>query len=174
MIEGAPHLLIFAGPNGAGKTTYALRCLATLPRHHEFLNADHFAKELRAQGAPDGRVDLLAAQMLVRRTDEAVIQRIDFALETTLSGQSYLQSIPQWRQAGYFVEMHYLRLANVEASIESVKTRVATGGHDIPETTLRRRFPLSLRNLAIAKTLVDLWYVFERGHDHPSEAGRNA
>lgn len=169
-----PHLLIFAGPNGAGKSTYALRYFARLSRHHEFLNADHFAKELRVQGTPAGRVDLLAAQILVRRTEEAVIQRIDFALETTLSGHGYLQAIPLWQQDGYFVEMHYLRLANVEASIESVKNRVATGGHDIPETTLRRRFPLSLRNLEIAKTFVDLWYVFERGQDQPSDAGRNA
>ena len=173
-MDGAPHILIFAGPNGAGKTTYALKYLAYLSRYHVFLNADHFANELRAQGVPVSRIDLLAAQMLMRRTQEAVDQKIDLALETTLSGQSYLHAIPFWQQSGYFVEMHYLRLPDVEVSVESVRIRVANGGHDIPEATLRRRFPLSLRNLDTAKGLVDLWYVFDRGQDQSSEAGRNA
>ena len=92
----APHVLIFAGPNGAGKTTYGLKYLAYLSRYHEFLNADHFASELRTQGAPAGRVDLLAAKLLVRRTDLAIGQKTDIALETTLSDQSYLHAIPLW------------------------------------------------------------------------------
>ena len=168
-----PAILIFAGPNGAGKTTYAHKYLASARRQYAFLNADQFARNLRSQGAPDNRADLLAVKQLLREIDDHQKLRLDIALETTLSGRSYLDSIPVWRSVGYFVEIHYLRLPNIEASIAGVSNRVANGGHDVPEYVLRRRFPLSLKHLEQAKALVDLWHVFDFGVFDPVESGSN-
>ena len=170
---GLPAILIFAGPNGAGKTTYALKYLISARRSYRFLNADHFARRFRAEGAPESRVDLLAMKELLRGIEDGINAIQDIALETTLSGHSYIQSIPRWQSRGYFVEMHYLRLPTVEASIDGVRRRVSSGGHDVPESALRRRFPLSLKNFEIAKSLVDLWHVFDPGRFEPTESGSN-
>lgn len=64
--------------------------------------------------------------------------------------------------------MIYLRLPDAAASIARVRRRVERGGHGIPETTLRRRFPLSLDYLeTVYKPLVDNWEVYDNGGDTP-------
>ena len=56
----------------------------------------------------------------------------------------------------------YLRLPSVERSIDRVRRRVEAGGHDIPETIIRRRYARSLVCFEqIYKPLVDEWYVWE-------------
>lgn len=63
-----------------------------------------------------------------------------FAFETTLSGLGYLRRIAAWRARGYRVSMFFLTLPNAEIAIARVATRVRQGGHDIPESVIRRRF----------------------------------
>ncbi len=45
------------------------------------------------------------------------------------------------------MELIYLALPSLELSILRVAERVAHGGHNVPETVLRRRFPRSLQLL---------------------------
>ena len=47
------------------------------------------------------------------------------------------------------IEVHvlYIGLASAEAHIERVRQRVRSGGHDIPEADIRRRYRHSLLNL---------------------------
>ncbi len=50
----------------------------------------------------------------------------------------------------------------MEHSLERVQKRVENGGHDIPETVIRRRFSRSLDYLQqIYKPLVNEWYVWD-------------
>lgn len=88
--------------------------------------------------------------------------REGFAFETTLSSGLYARRIPSWRKLGYRVQLEYVRLPSVEASLERVARRVALGGHGIPEADIRRRFGRSLRNLdQIYKPAVDAWQVWD-------------
>jgi len=73
--------------------------------------------------------------------------RRSFAFETTLSGRGYLQLIRRLRSSGWRVELVDLALPSVELSILRVAERVAHGGHDVPLSVLRRRFPRSLQLL---------------------------
>jgi predicted ABC-type ATPase len=53
-------------------------------------------------------------------------------------------------------------------AVARVKRRVATGGHDIPEPVVQRRFKRSLVTLdTIYKPIVDEWYVFDSLEDQP-------
>ena len=67
-------------------------------------------------------------------------------METTLSGNSYARAIPLWRKMGYHVKLFFLQLPNVEMAIDRVAERVMQGGHNIPETTIRRRYEAGLKN----------------------------
>lgn len=149
-----PTLIIIAGPNGAGKTTFAREYLAADERHFEFVNADEIA------GSSRGR-DFQAARTMLRRIDELIAAKADFVVETTLANLSYAQKIPDLRRAGYLVSLVYLRLGSVKDSIARVRKRVAAGGHDIPEDTIRRRFGRSESYFeAIYRPIVDEWYIW--------------
>jgi predicted ABC-type ATPase len=67
--------------------------------------------------------------------------------ESTLATRTYAGRWGGWRAAGYQIELVYLKLPNVDASIARVARRVASGGHSIPEDTIRRRFKVSLEYL---------------------------
>jgi predicted ABC-type ATPase len=56
--------------------------------------------------------------------------------------------IPQWREKGYFVTLVFIRLSDVEMSLNRVAERVRRGGHGIPEEVIRRRFPSALPTLS--------------------------
>jgi predicted ABC-type ATPase len=150
-----PTLLIIAGPNGAGKTTFAKEYLSADERSFAFVNADEIARDLPRPS------DVLAARMMLERIAELIGENADIAIETTLASLGYAQKIPAWRERGYVVSLVYLRLDSVEQSIARVGKRVAAGGHNIPEQTIRRRFEKSWRYfLDIYRPAVDEWYVW--------------
>ncbi len=140
-----PRCLIIAGPNGAGKTTFALEYLPNEARIIRFINADMIASGLspfapEKEAAAAGRLFLAEVEARIRAQE-------DFAIETTLSGRSYLKLIDRLRTSGWSVELFYLALPDVSLSKKRVAERVAHGGHNIPIADIERRFPRSLHNL---------------------------
>lgn len=140
-----PTCWIIAGPNGAGKTTFAVKYLPSLANCFHFINADLIAGGLNPL-APNQEL-ITAGRLFLRAIDEAILRQIDFAFETTLSGQSHLRLVNQLKDAGWEVELIYLALPSTELSKERVAERVAHGGHNVSEADIARRFPRSLKNL---------------------------
>lgn len=147
-------IVIIAGPNGAGKTTFAKALLPKLSGIFVYLNADEIARRMSLPAVGAGRE-------MLKLIDQHVERRDDIMLETTLAGNNYLRRIPHWQHCGYSVTLYYLRLPNIETSINRVSKRVGAGGHDIPEAVIRKRFQRSLHALQLVKGLVDDWYVFD-------------
>ena len=115
-----PTAVLLAGPNGAGKTTFINQFLRERAAAFHFVNPDEVAR-----GVPAGpNRDLAAGRLVLERLDELVAARADFVLETTLATRSHAVRIREWKAAGYRVELVYLRLPSVEASIAP---RGATG-----------------------------------------------
>ena len=89
-------------------------------------------------------------------------ERRDFMLETTLSSRLYARRMPEWRSAGYRVELFYVRLPSARASLGRVRLRASRGGHDVPEADILRRYDRSVGNLeTVYKPAVDAWQVWE-------------
>jgi predicted ABC-type ATPase len=65
-------------------------------------------------------------------------RRETFALESTLSGKTYIRIFKGALSEGYELELHYLWLSNVEQAIARVRRRVRMGGHDVPVVDIRR------------------------------------
>ena len=159
-----PTAVLLAGPNGAGKTTFINQFLRERAAAFHFVNPDEVARDV----PPGPNRDLAAGRLVLERLDELVAARADFVLETTLATRSHAVRIRDWKAAGYRVELIYLRLPSVEASIARVARRVERGGHGIPEDRLRRRFPLSLEYLeTVYKPLADSWEVWASGGETP-------
>ncbi|HET6428394.1 MAG TPA: AAA family ATPase [Phycisphaerae bacterium] len=152
--------LIIAGPNGAGKTTFAREFLTGEGDCPTFINADLIAAGLSPFRPEMAAVE--ASRLMLEHVRRSVARRQDFAIETTLAGRAYLRMIPQWQEAGYWVDLLFLRLPSAELAIERVRQRVAQGGHDIPESDIRRRFDRGLRNFRDKyRYTVDAWQVYD-------------
>ena len=151
-----PTLFIIAGCNGAGKTTSSYTVLPELLNVKEFVNADEIAKGL-SPFQPD-KVAIEAGKIMLRRIDELIAQRQDFAFETTLATRSFVLLCHEARQKGYSICLTFLWLDTPELAIERVKQRVADGGHNIPTDTILRRYEAGLKNFVnLYRQIVDFW-----------------
>jgi len=149
-------LYIIAGPNGAGKTTFIKRFAPRELAMLDFINADEIARGL-SPFAPD-RALLEAGRLVLTRFRQFVTAGRDFVLETTLSGKTYRNLFAAARNAGYSIQLDFLMLPTVDHSLRRVARRVLSGGHNVPESDIRRRFAVSLHNLfAIYRPVLDYW-----------------
>lgn len=141
-----PTIYLIAGCNGAGKTTFAKEFLPKEVKCLRFLNADEIARGLSPLKPSAGAVR--AARLLLTQVDECLRRRETFALESTLSGKTYIRLFQRARKLGYEIELHYLWLSSPAQAIARVRQRVKLGGHDVPVADIRRRFKRSLVHLA--------------------------
>jgi len=148
-----PTCYVIAGPNGAGKTTFALKYLPKIVECHNFINVDEIARGVSPLDFAAGH--LQASRIFLELLRHKIALREDFAFETTLSGKTYLQRIPQWQKDGWRVILYYLYIPALSVSKFRVKQRVAQGGHDVPVADLERRYQRSIANLFEYTALCD-------------------
>lgn len=140
-----PTIYVIAGCNGAGKTTFAKEFLPKEVKCLRFLNADEIARGLSPLKPSAGAVR--AARLLLTQVDECLRRRETFALESTLSGKTYIKLFQRARHSGYEIELHYLWLSGAAQAIARVRQRVQQGGHHVPAADIRRRFKRGLVHL---------------------------
>ena len=71
------------------------------------------------------------------------------------------------QKAGYHVVMVYVSLGAPELHIERVRLRVARGGHDIPDSDIRRRYWRSVQNAPEGLKLAHEAAVLDNSGLHP-------
>lgn len=153
-------IVITAGPNGAGKTTFALEFLPREADCPDFINVDLIAAGLSP--FDPGRAAIRAGRLMLEEIKRRVRDGKSFAFETTLSGRHDARMIPPWRAAGYHVKLIFLNLPTADLAVARVAARVAQGGHNVPESVIRRRFDNGLRNFHnIYRTLVNSWALYD-------------
>lgn len=145
MPASTPTIYLIAGCNGAGKTTFAREFLPKEVKCLRFLNADEIARGLSPLKPSAGAIR--AARLLLTQADEHLRRRETFALESTLSGKTYIRFLQRARKLGYEIELHYLWLSSPAQAIARVRQRVRQGGHHVPAGDIRLRFKRSLVHL---------------------------
>lgn len=156
---GERDVFILAGPNGAGKTTAAA---LVLPKHDllEFVNADTIARGLSAF-SPES-VAIAAGRVMLDRLKELADGGHSFAFETTLSSRTFAPWLKKLRTRGYCVEIVFCWLPSAEMSINRVARRVRSGGHFVPDDTVRRRYAGGLRNFfRLYLPIADRWRFYD-------------
>ncbi len=152
----SPKVVVLAGPNGAGKSTSAAKLLRGALQVDEFVNADTIAQGLSAFA--QDRVAFQAGRIMLKRLAELAVAHSSFGFETTLASRSYATWLAGLRESGYRVHIVFLWLSSVDAAVARVAERVRAGGHDVPESTVRRRYDAGLRNfLTLYMPLADTW-----------------
>jgi predicted ABC-type ATPase len=162
----AKKIVIIAGPNGAGKTTFAREFLPQEAECPDFINVDLIAAGL-SPFAPE-KAAIRAGRFMLAEIARRAAAGESFAFETTLSGHNYRRLIPRWRAAGYHVKLVFLSLPTPGLAIARVQSRVAQGGHNVPDEVVRRRFGAGLRNFEnVYRDLVDSWTFYENSGPVP-------
>lgn len=154
------NLYIIAGCNGAGKTTASYTVLPEMLNCKEFINADEIAKGI-SPFQPE-KVAIESGRIMLKRIKNSIINQVDFAFETTLSTKTYVQFVQNAQIKGYFVTLVYFWLNTPELAIERVKSRVLSGGHDIPEKIIHRRYLAGIKNLSnLYLPICDYWLLID-------------
>jgi len=158
-----PRLTIIAGANGCGKSTFTRR--SSFVYDIPLLDPDAIGKAL--QPTIPGTSAVAAARHVLIAAQEHIHKRESFAVETTLSGQGYLRMMIDARARNFEVVLVYIGTENVELNLARIRDRVLTGGHDVPELDVRRRYTRSFENLPAAISRADHTILF----DNSSEEG---
>ena len=95
-----------------------------------------------------------------KRIKELIAAGETFAMETTLATRSVAKLIREAQKEGYYVTLLYFWLNTPDLAVERVKMRVAAGGHNIPEATIRRRYEAGIHNLfELYLPISDYWMI---------------
>ncbi|MDJ0713105.1 MAG: zeta toxin family protein [Prochloraceae cyanobacterium] len=160
------NLYVIGGANGSGKTTVARRLLPSFSANFEYINADEIAAGLSPFN-PES-VAILAGRLMLERLEFISSSGVDFAFETTLAARTFVSFLRKCKAKGYTINLIYFWLRSPELAIERVARRVESGGHNIPEEVIRRRYDRGRRNLSkLYLPVCDRWIVYDNSSSSP-------
>lgn len=160
-----PTLCLLGGCNGAGKTTLARELLPRLGIMR-FLNADEIARGLSP--LDPSLTAFKAGRLLIEEARGLIAAKASFAIESTLSGKTYVAMIREAKAQGYRFLLHYIMIGSGDQAVGRVALRVKLGGHHVPEDDVRRRFERSRRHfMEDYVPLADEWGLWDN-HSPPA------
>lgn len=161
-----PIILVLAGVNGAGKSSVGGALLAEAGL--TWFNPDTMAREIVEQmGMTRQKADIHAWRYGLSSLNAAIANGTSFAFETTLGGRT-ISLILAAAAATHDIIMIYCGLESIDLHIQRVAQRVASGGHSIPEETIRRRWTTSRANLIHLLPRISHLQVFDNSRSVPS------
>ncbi|HEY7743318.1 MAG TPA: zeta toxin family protein [Burkholderiales bacterium] len=160
------RIYVIAGVNGAGKSSIGGAAFRAFGG--DYYNPDEAARQLIAAdpGQDVSEANSAAWKQGVGLLRQAIAERLDFAFETTLGGNTVPRLLAEAAAQGIAIYVWYAGLSSPELHLRRVRSRVRRGGHDIPEEAIRRRYERSRLNLiALLPLLAAL-----RMYDNSAEA----
>ena len=164
-------IYVLAGTNGGGKSSVG--GAAIREKGADYFNPDEAARRIRSANPHISERDanIAAWHEGKRLLEEAVATRRIFAFETTLGGDTMTRLLRHALAEGVEVRMWYVALSTPERHIARVRARVARGGHDIPQDTIRERYERSRVNLIRLLPQLTELRVFDNSVDADPAAG---
>ena len=145
--RSSPLIQVLAGTNGAGKSSVAGAMIRA--RNVDYFNPDEATRKLLDSdpGMPLAEANSRAWKQGKRLLETAIASRRTFAFETTLGGHTIPALLERAHSGGIAVRVWFVGLEGVQMHLDRVRSRVAAGGHDIPEEKIRERYDRSRENL---------------------------
>ena len=105
---------------------------------------------------------------MLAEIDRLSTARLDFAFESTLSGQTYARRLKRLRDSGYDIEIIFLRIASPRLALQRISGRVRQGGHPVPKADVLRRFVRGWDNFQkLYRPLAHVWSVYDNSDSKP-------
>jgi predicted ABC-type ATPase len=125
-----------------------------------FLNSDEIARGLSPL---DPTLSAFrAGRILIEEARALLSAKASFAIESTLSGKTYIAMLRHAREQGYRIVLHYILIESASQAVDRVALRVIHGGHHVPEDDVCRRFDRSRKHVIEDHLpLADDWGVWD-------------
>jgi predicted ABC-type ATPase len=167
-----PTIHVLAGVNGAGKSSIGESEFNR--KGSSVFNPDAIARQIRTLHP---YIDLTLAnahawQIGKSLLEQAIAEGRDYRFETTLGGRTIAQLLERAAQSGHRLHVWFCGLASAELHLRRVRSRVAHGGHDIPEQKIRERWTGSRENLIRLLPLIDHLRLYDNSHEADPAEGR--
>ena len=161
-----PRFVLLASPNGSGKSTVSPTIVRDVWGITRFLNADTIARGL-AGFDPDAAA-VSAGRVMIEEARRHIAARQSFAVETTLSGKTYARWLTGDLAVGWRTHLAFVYTRTPDENVLRVQKRVLSGGHNIPEPDVRRRYDRSFTNFfKLYRPLVLSWELLDNTEDDP-------
>ena len=142
-----PKLFVVAGPNGSGKSTLS-QGLVT-PGTFVF-DGDREMLQLQKK-FPDidsgNLFDAVNGPIFQEFKDKAMNSRSDFGFETNFRVAAVMDTVGQFREAGYQTHLIFLGLQSIQLSMDRVAHRTENGGHFVDEINIKANYERGMENL---------------------------
>jgi predicted ABC-type ATPase len=165
------RIVVLAGVNGAGKSSVTGEAIRNAGG--EFFNPDVAARALLddQSGMTVEQANGQAWELGRRGLERALAQGEFFAFETTLGGNTIPGMLQAGARQGAEIHVSYIGLVSPELHIQRVRSRVAAGGHDIPEKKIRERYRTSRANLITLMPFLASLRVYDNSNEADPETG---
>lgn len=151
-----PEIIVFAGPNGSGKSTITILAKKIAP----YINADDIKSSIHCS-------DLEAAKKATELREKQLTKGEGFTFETVLSTRRNLELLQRAKAAGYFIRCIYVLTVDPEVNVLRVRSRVASGGHDVPAEIIRKRYKKALALLPELLKVCDICHIYDNTTQEP-------
>lgn len=156
-LKSKPEIIVFAGPNGSGKSTFTelLR-----PVDLDYINADEIKKYLKCS-------DIEAAKLAENQREEHISEMQQFCFETVMSTDRNLKLLQKAKEKGYFIRCYYILTVDPMINVQRVKSRVKSGGHDVPEEKIISRYDRALDLVKEVVAVSDICHIYDNSEEEP-------
>lgn len=151
-----PEIVVFAGPNGSGKSTFT----EFLKPPIDYINADEIKKNLKCS-------DLEAAQLAEKQREDHIEKMSEFCFETVLSTERNIRLLEKAKEKGYFIRCYYILTADPMINVLRVRSRVESGGHDVPEEKIIMRYDRALGLIKDLVKICDVCHIYDNSGSKP-------
>jgi len=167
----ASRIYVIAGVNGAGKSSIGGAAFRAFGG--DYYNPDEAARQLIAAdpGLDPTEADVAAWQQGVGLLRQAIAEHLDFAIETTLGGNTIPRLLAEAAAQGVAIYVWYAGLSSPELHAQRVRSRVRQGGHNVPEDAIRRRYERSRLNLIALLPLLAALRMYDNSEEADPAGG---
>jgi predicted ABC-type ATPase len=153
-----PVLTVIAEPNGSGKSTLIEYLMRQGVDFGKYINADDIAREQKLVGDTGS---LKAQQLADELRDQCLHSGKSFSFETVMSHESKVQFMQKARATGFTIQLYFVATGDPLVNVGRVRTRVASGGHDVPEDRIVARYHRTIALLPAAMLASDRAVIFD-------------
>jgi len=88
-----------------------------------------------------------------------------YSFESVFSHISKIREIENAKKAGYKIYFYFITTSDPLINLQRVRNRVESGGHDVPDEKISKRYYRTMDNLYVAFKLSDRAYLFDNSKE---------
>ncbi|MCO5949968.1 zeta toxin family protein [Mucilaginibacter flavidus] len=141
-----PDYTIIAGPNGAGKSTFS----SVLSDPDTLIFDADKVKALKEKLWPDIPIESIEIMLTTEYWDleeKAILSSRNLTVESNLRDDFLIKRALYFKDKGYTINLMFMLLPDVKASMDRVDLRVDRKGHFVDQESIRYNFEYSLKML---------------------------